>query len=59
MPIGCVAGKVRRMTVVGSEKMVVYDAASTEAKIQLFDKGIDRKNIRGRWAASILLADFN
>ena len=40
-------GKVRRTTVVGSEKMVVYDDASTDAKIQLFDKGIDRRHIGG------------
>lgn len=40
-------GKVRRTTVVGSEKMIVYDDASTEAKIQLFDKGIDRRGIEG------------
>lgn len=40
-------GKVRRMTVVGSEKMVVYDDASTEAKIQLYDKGIDRRGRDG------------
>ena len=40
-------GKVRRMTVVGSRKMVVYDDASTEAKIQLFDKGIDRRHMDG------------
>ena len=40
-------GKVRRTTVVGSEKMVVYDDASTEAKIQVFDKGIDRRGIEG------------
>ena len=39
------SGKVRRMTVVGSRKMVVYDDVSTEAKIQLFDKGIDRENV--------------
>ena len=38
-------GKVRRMTVVGSRKMVVYDDVSTEAKIQLYDKGIDRENL--------------
>jgi len=38
-------GKVRRMTVVGSRKMVVYDDASTEGKIQVFDKGIDRKQL--------------
>jgi predicted dehydrogenase len=40
-------GKVRRMTVVGSEKMIVYDDASTEAKIQLYDKGIDRRGLDG------------
>jgi predicted dehydrogenase len=40
-------GKVRRMTVVGSRKMVVYDDASTDAKIQVFDKGIDRQHIGG------------
>ena len=35
--------KVRRMTVVGSKKMVVYDDVSPDAKIKLFDKGVDRK----------------
>lgn len=40
-------GKVRRTTVVGSRKMVVYDDASTEAKIQVFDKGIDRQHMGG------------
>jgi predicted dehydrogenase len=40
-------GKVRRITVVGSKKMVVYDDVSTEAKIQVFDKGIDRQHIGG------------
>ncbi|MFH1045746.1 MAG: Gfo/Idh/MocA family oxidoreductase [Candidatus Omnitrophota bacterium] len=37
--------KVRRMTVVGSEKMVVYDDVNADAKIQIFDKGITKKNI--------------
>lgn len=40
-------GKVRRMTVVGSKKMVVYDDASADAKIQLYDKGIDRQHLGG------------
>ncbi|MFC1525515.1 Gfo/Idh/MocA family protein [Candidatus Latescibacterota bacterium] len=40
-------GKVRRTTVVGSRKMIVYDDASTEAKIQVYDKGIDREHIDG------------
>jgi len=35
--------KVRRMTVVGSRKMVVYDDVSSDAKIRLYDKGVDRK----------------
>ena len=34
-------GKVRRMTVVGSRKMVVYDDVA-DAKIAVYDKGIDR-----------------
>jgi len=38
-------GKVRRMTVVGSSKMAVYDDTSAEARVKLFDKGIDRQNI--------------
>jgi predicted dehydrogenase len=35
--------KVRRMTVVGSEKMVVYDDVESN-KIQIFDKGVDKVN---------------
>lgn len=34
-------GKVRRLTLVGSRKMVVYDDISDE-KIAVFDKGVDR-----------------
>jgi predicted dehydrogenase len=32
--------KVRLMTLVGSEKMLVYDDVSLDAKIKLFDKGV-------------------
>ena len=35
--------KVRRMTVVGSEKMVVYDDVSADTRIMVFDKGIMKK----------------
>jgi len=38
--------KVRRMTVVGSKKMAVYDDMS-ENKIAIYDKGIDKKAILG------------
>lgn len=35
--------KVRKMTVVGSKKMVVYDDVS-DSKIKIFDKGIEKKD---------------
>ena len=34
--------KIRRMTVVGSEKMIVYDDASADARITIYDKGVSR-----------------
>ncbi len=37
-------GKVRKMTVVGSEKMIVYDDVA-DAKIQVYEKGIRKQNI--------------
>jgi len=36
--------KVRRMTFVGSKKMIVYDDVEKN-KIQIFDKGIDKKSM--------------
>lgn len=39
--------KVRRMTVVGSKKMIIYDDANTDAKIQLYDKGLDKIPLDG------------
>ena len=38
--------KVRKMTVVGSRKMVVYDDVADD-KIAIYDKGIDRKAVLG------------
>ena len=35
--------KVRRMTVVGSKKMVVYDDVRADARLMVFDKGIVKK----------------
>ena len=40
--------KVRRMTVVGSEKMVVYDDLA-ENKVAIYDKGIDRMAVLGEY----------
>ena len=38
--------KVRRLTVVGSEKMIVYDNLSDQ-KVTIYDKGIDRMAVLG------------
>jgi len=35
--------KIRKFTVVGSKKMVVFDDMEPSEKIRLFDKGVDRK----------------
>jgi predicted dehydrogenase len=35
--------KVRRMTIVGSQKMIVYDDVANEGKIKIYDKGVYRK----------------
>ncbi len=35
-------GKVRKLTLVGSQKMVVYDDTNADAKIQIFDKGVTK-----------------
>jgi len=35
-------GKIRKMTIVGSKKMVVYDDVSADTKIQVFDKGVTK-----------------
>jgi predicted dehydrogenase len=37
--------KVRRVTIVGSKKMVVYDDVSEDSKIMIYDKGIDKEHI--------------
>jgi predicted dehydrogenase len=37
--------KVRRMTIVGSEKMIVYDDVSADAKLTLYDRGVTKKQL--------------
>ena len=37
--------KLRRMTIVGSKKMIVYDDLSAEARIAIYDKGVTRKAV--------------
>jgi predicted dehydrogenase len=45
--------KVRDCTVVGSRKMLVYDDVEPEAKIRLYDKGIDRREMDGMPPSSL------
>ena len=49
--------KVRRMTVIGSKKMVVYDDVSADAKVQVYDKGFD-KYFTNKDVASDSFADY-
>jgi len=35
--------KIRRMTVVGSEKMIVYDDVSADAKVVIYDRGVTKR----------------
>jgi predicted dehydrogenase len=35
--------KVRQMTIVGSEKMIVYDDVDAEARLRIYDKGVYRR----------------
>ncbi|MCA1553954.1 MAG: Gfo/Idh/MocA family oxidoreductase, partial [Chloroflexi bacterium] len=35
--------KTRRMTIVGGEKMIVYDDVDNEGKVKIYDKGVYRK----------------
>jgi len=37
--------KVRRMTIVGSRKMIVYDDVSADAKIMVYDKGVTNESL--------------
>ncbi len=40
--------KTRKMVIVGSKKMLVYDDVSTEAKIVIYDKGVDKHDVGSR-----------
>lgn len=37
--------KVRKMVLIGSKKMIVYDDTSADAKVVIYDKGIDKKTM--------------
>ncbi len=37
--------KTRKMVIVGSKKMLVYDDVSADAKIKIYDKGVDKHDV--------------
>lgn len=50
--------KVRRMTVVGSERMIVYDDVSPDAKVVVYDRGFSKKDVDPREATPGQYATF-
>lgn len=50
--------KVRRMTIVGQNKMAVYDDVLIDEKIKIFDKGISRKNISESLGGAVDFGEF-
>jgi predicted dehydrogenase len=53
--------KVRRMTIVGSEKMIVYDDVASEGKVKIYDKGVYRKGdaLYGEFQYKVHSGDIN
>lgn len=49
--------KVRRMTVVGSRKMVVFDDVEPTEKIKIFDKGVDKAPQYSNYAEYLTLRE--
>ncbi|MHB9028755.1 MAG: Gfo/Idh/MocA family protein [Candidatus Latescibacterota bacterium] len=47
--------KVRRITVVGSKKMVVFDDMEPQEKVKIYDKGVDRSSDYGSYGEFLSL----
>ncbi len=47
--------KVRRTTVVGSKKMVVFDDMEAQEKVKIYDKGVDRSSEYGSYGEFLSL----
>lgn len=50
--------KVRRMTVVGSQKMIVYDDVNLDARITIYDKGVTKAPLPGEATAPSSLGRY-
>ena len=52
--------KVRQMTIVGSEKMIVYDDVDPEARLRIYDKGVYRHGSEyGEFQLKVRSGDIN
>lgn len=51
--------KIRQVYVTGSEKMIIYDDVSPDAKVKIYDKGVDieRSNLKS-WSAHTGFGEF-
>jgi len=51
--------KIRKMTVVGSEKMVIYDDMDSEGKLRIYDKGVvDLGQVYGEFHVKLRAGDI-
>lgn len=52
--------KVRRLTIVGSKQMVIYDDVADEGKVKIYDKGVYRKsdNLYGEFQYKVHSGDI-
>ena len=51
--------KVRRITLVGSKKMIVFDDMETRDKLKIFDKGVIKNNLEDRVEFNVRYGDIN
>ncbi len=50
--------KVRQMTIVGAQKMIVYDDVHPDRKVQIFDKGLSKQNLSAHLGAFDSFGNF-
>jgi len=51
--------KVRKITLVGSKKMIVFDDMETRDKLKIFDKGVIKNNLEDRVEFNVRYGDIN
>lgn len=51
--------KVRKITLVGSKRMIVFDDMETRDKLKIFDKGVIKNNLEDRVEFNVRYGDIN